>query len=88
MMKAYKAYAKGDSVVADTPRKAAVQFFAKHPNRRKCNVITGEDEGFFFVVKFTVGKRSTWPTAWSDVTAKTVADLPDTNEPPEAAAAA
>jgi hypothetical protein len=75
-MKAFRAYAKGQSVTALTARAAAGKFFRTYPARRKCNVTEGEIDGAFFVTKFTIGKGER-PQSWSDVTKKTVETLPD-----------
>lgn len=71
---AYQAYANGANNVAETPRKAALKFFAENPNRRKCNVIQGRDDGAFFTVAYD---RDNWPKSWKDVTKKTAMELPD-----------
>ena len=44
-MKAFRASAAGGyGVTADTPRQAALALFDKHPEKRKCDVIEGEDD--------------------------------------------
>jgi len=80
---AFKASSKHGHCSAHTPRQAALDFFARFPNARKCDIIQGEldvkEYGTFFVVKLTIGVKSTWPTSWDDITKKTAASLPDTN---------
>lgn len=76
---AYKASSKHGHTTAHTPRKAAEAFFTKYPNARKCDIIQGEDDGLFFVVRFTIGVKSTHPTRWEDVSKKLLTTLPDTN---------
>jgi hypothetical protein len=73
--KAYRASATGGyGVTADTPRAAALKFFEKFPNKRKCSVMEGTVDGVFFTMTF--GPAPNWPQSWKDVTAKTAAALP------------
>ena len=76
-MKAYKAYGTDGHVTADTPRNAALAFFAKYPSKRKCDVIEGTYDGLFFTI--TYGRRSEgkWPASWKDLTKKTANNLPE-----------
>ena len=56
---AFQAYAsKHGSVVKDTAYTAAVAFFEEFPKARKCNVIEGKDDGFFFTVEYKPNNRS------------------------------
>lgn len=73
--KAFQAYADGARVTAETPRAAAVKFFATFPNRRKCNVTEGEVDGAFFTVRLSLvangGSR-----LWKDVRKSQAPTLP------------
>jgi hypothetical protein len=71
-MKAFRASAKSDGVVASTPRAAAELFFAEFPSRRKCDIVEGTKDGSFFTVRY--GKP--WPQTWKGVTGKSMMDLP------------
>ena len=78
MPKAFQAYATtGFSVTAPTARQAARLFFERFPTKRKCNVIEGVADDYFFTV--TYGRRSdgNWPESFKDVTKKTALGLPD-----------
>lgn len=81
---AYKASSKHGHVSEATPMLAAVKFFQLFPAARKCDVIKGEIDvtphGEFFVVKFTIGVKTSYPTHWDNVTKKTLNSLPDNNE--------
>jgi hypothetical protein len=78
MSRAYRASAPGGfGVTRDTPRDAALAFFAAFPSKRKCSVIEGEVAGAFFTVHFTLCQKNTYPSSWKDVTKKDVASLPD-----------
>ena len=70
----YRATGNGFGTIADTPRGAAINFFNRNPKARKCAVIHGTYDGFFFTVVF----GRVWPKSWKDVTRKTAATLPDT----------
>lgn len=73
MSTAYQAYATGGfKVTADTPRQAALDFFARFPTKRKCNVIEGTTGDGFFTV--TYGRIM--PKSYPDVTKKSLYDLP------------
>lgn len=70
---AFQAYAsKHGSVVKDTAYTAAVAFFEAFPKARKCNVIEGKDDGFFFTVEY---KPNNPPKSFRDVTRKTLCTL-------------
>ena len=82
MSKAYQAHAPGGfSLTAETPQKAALAFFVRFPNKRKCSVIEGEtsttDGCRFFTVKYGRKSLGEWPTSWRDVNKKTAINLPD-----------
>jgi hypothetical protein len=70
----FKAMAKNDSVIADTPRQAAQLFFQTFPNRRKCLVLAGKQNGPCFTVEYDPQK---WPASYKDVTKATAGSLPD-----------
>lgn len=77
-MKAFQAYgADGSRATSGTPRGAALSFFASHPGRRRCIVVSGETDGRFFTVRYGRASEGDWPTVWRDVTPKTAATLPD-----------
>jgi hypothetical protein len=78
MSKAFQAHAKGTTFTAATPRAAAVGFFERYPDRRKCNVIEGTVDGPFFSIRYGRKSAGEWPQSWSDVTKKTAPTLPDT----------
>ena len=74
---AYRASAKGGfGVTADTPKKAAQAFFAQFPEKRKCNILQGEVEGQFFVVKYGQKSQGEWPASFKDISKKQVDGLP------------
>lgn len=76
---AYRASAKdGAALTAATPRGAAMGFFERFPNKRKCNVQRGEVDGIFFTVRFSLGDSRAPQSYWRDVTPKTAGTLPDT----------
>lgn len=75
-MKAFQAHAKGSTAVAATPRAAAAKFFERYPDRRKCSVIEGEENGPFFTVRYGRKSAGEWPQSWKDITKKTVETLP------------
>jgi hypothetical protein len=80
--RAYQASATGHGrATRATPFEAAAAFFAANPKARKCNVHEGEDNGAFFVLRFTLTRKDTWPASWRDVTRKAAADLPKTARP-------
>lgn len=76
-MKAFQAYAKESRVTRDTPRDAAIAFFEKYPNKRKCSVIEGETDGQFFTISYGRASEGNWPASWKDVTRKTALELPE-----------
>jgi hypothetical protein len=80
-MKAFQAHAKGGSVTATTPRAAALAFFERYPNRRKCSITSGEADGHFFTVRYGRASLGDWPQTWADVTRRTAVDLPDQGAP-------
>ena len=75
-MKSFQAYAKDSVITRDTPRAAAMGFFEKYPNKRKCSVIEGEVEGAFFKITYGRASQGEWPQSWKDVTKKTALELP------------
>ena len=75
-MKGFKAYAPGHSVMAKTPRAAAIKFFTMYPTKRKCDVIAGESRDGFFTVTYGRASVGEWPQFYKAVTKKTAADLP------------
>lgn len=75
-MKSFQAYAKESRVTRDTPRAAAIAFFEKYPNKRKCDVTTGEIDEGFFTMTFNLRSRE-MPRSWKDVTKKTALELPE-----------
>ena len=75
-MKAFKAYAKEGHVTADSPKAAAILFFATYPSKRKCNVIEGEYDGLFFTVRYGRASAGEWPQSFKDVTKKAAELLP------------
>ena len=76
MMKGFKAYAPGHSVMAETPRDAAIKFFTMYPTKRKCDVIAGESRDGFFTVTYGRASVGEWPQYYKAVTKKTAIDLP------------
>jgi hypothetical protein len=75
-MKAFRAFGNDAGVTAETPRKAALAFFERFPNKRKCDVVAGESEGGFFSVRLSL-VASGGAQTFKDVTKKTAAALPD-----------
>jgi hypothetical protein len=75
-MKAYQAYAKGGfKVTAPNPHDAAFMFFKQFPNKRKCNIIEGNQEGGFFTITYGISLQGQWPKSYKDVTRATIRDL-------------
>jgi hypothetical protein len=78
MIKAYRASAKdGSAITKESPRAAALAFFERFPDKRKCNVTEGEIDGAFFVVKIGRLSNPSWPSRWENVTKKTAPGLPE-----------
>lgn len=75
-MKSYQAYHDRDSVIAETPRAAAAAFFDAYPRRRKCNIIEGVKDGYFFTVTYGRSSEGNWPLSLKDVTKKQIPTLP------------
>jgi len=72
---AYQAHASNyGAITADTPQRAALNFFNKFPKARKCNIIEGDYDGQCFSVSYSAVH---WPKSWKDVTKKSLVDLPD-----------
>lgn len=77
-MKAYQAYGKSGRVTSEeSPRAAALAYFAQFPKSTKCDVIQGETDGAFFTVTYGRASMGQWPASWKAVTKKTLAALPD-----------
>jgi hypothetical protein len=74
---AFRASAKGSGVTSDTPQKAAKLFFDTFPTKRKCDIIEGATDGYFFTVTYGRSSAGEWPQSWKDVTKKTADNLPD-----------
>jgi len=72
----YQAYAKGCAVTADSPKNAAIMFFARFPSKRKCNIIAGESEGQSFIVRYGNYSTGEWPYSAKDITKKMIETLP------------
>lgn len=70
---AFQAHAQGDQVVGDSAKEAAIKFFQNFPNRRKCNIIEGKADGFFFSVEYGPGCS---PRSFKDITKKMIDTLP------------
>ena len=72
----FQAYAKGNfRVTASTPHDAAYKFFSEYPNKRKCNIIEGVQDGAFFTVTYGLSSKGEWPRSYKDVTRATLRDL-------------
>ena len=75
-MKEFQAYSPNHgSVVGESPRKAAEEFFMRFPNSRKCNIIEGVSDGGFFTVTYS---RGSLHYSLKNVSKKQALDLPDT----------
>ncbi len=76
--KQYKAFGKDvPSILGDTPRQAARAFFAAYPNKRKCDIVEGVQDGFFFTVTYGRASAGEWPRTYDDVTKGGIDALPD-----------
>lgn len=76
-MKQFRAYANGGAAtIAETPKAAAVAFFAANPNKRKCDIVAGVKDGQFFTVSYGRASLGEWPESYKDVTKKTAQSLP------------
>lgn len=76
-MKAFQAYSEGCCVTALTPRKAAEGFFINFPKKRKCNVVEGNADGYFFTVTYKISPLGERPQNWKNITKKDAHNLPD-----------
>ena len=76
-MKQYQAYADGCRVTENTPKQAAISFFNAFPNKRKCSIIEGESDGYFFTVSYGRSSTGGWPYSAKDITKKTLNNLPE-----------
>lgn len=75
-MKAFQAYSTHGRNTAQSPKAAAIQHFQQFPKARKCNIISGETDGAFFVVTYGRASEGKWPSSYKNVTKKTSQDLP------------
>jgi len=76
-MKAFQAYGRAGRKTAETPRRAALTYFATFPRARKCSVVEGTIAGAFFTVSYGIASEGTRPTTYADVTPKSVDSLPE-----------
>lgn len=76
-MKEFRAYSKHGAVCAATPKAAALAFFEKFPNARKCDIIEGKSDGHFFSVTYGRASNGEWPQSFKEVTKKTAQTLPE-----------
>lgn len=76
-MKAFQAYGRAGQKIAETPRRAALTYFAAFPKARKCSVVEGTLDGAFFTVSYGRASEGEWPTTYADVTPKSAAFLPE-----------
>lgn len=72
---AFQAYGNAGRVTKTTAREAAKAYFDQWPTSRKCNVIQGETDGYFFTVTYGRKSEGQWPTSYKDVTKKTAATI-------------
>lgn len=72
--KAYRATGSQGGRTADTPRAAAVAYFAAFPKSRKCDVMEGTSDGAFFTVLLS---RLSTAKQWKNITPKSVDSLPN-----------
>lgn len=80
--KAFGATANGAAIVtASSARKAAEQFFERFPDRHKCTVTEGVEDGLFFTITYGRSSTGEYPQSYKDVTKKTLATLPDVDYP-------
>ena len=77
-MRAYQARGTGCNVVVTAgPRAAALAFFSKFPEKRKCNISEGDLNGNFFMVSYGRKSDGEWPRSWKDITKKLIYTLPE-----------
>jgi hypothetical protein len=74
--RAFQAYGTAGKVTAKNPRSAALAYFEKFPNSRKCSVVEGIDDGLFFTVVFGRKSDGEWPESFKDVSKKGADILP------------
>lgn len=75
--KEFRAYAdKATSTYSPSPRDAALAFFAANPTKRKCALVEGTRDGYFFTVAYGRASTGDWPRSFKDVTKKTATTLP------------
>lgn len=65
--------------IGESPRDAALKFFEKYPNARKCEIIEGKSDGRLFTVIYGKASEFDWPDYYKNVTRKTVMALPGTD---------
>lgn len=75
----FKAFSKHGYCIGESPRDAALKFFEKYPNARKCSIIQGKSDGYFFTVIYGKWSESEWPDYYKNVTRKTAIELPCTD---------
>lgn len=75
----FQAYGTAGKAYGDTPRAAAMRYFADNPKSRKCNVTEGTRDGAFFTVRYGRSSAGEWPYSARDVTKRMAAQLPDTH---------
>lgn len=71
-MKAFQAHGNAGTMTRTTPKEAALAYFEAYPKSRKCNVIEGEQDGAFFVVRYGRQSEGNWPKSFKDVTKKSI----------------
>ena len=76
-MRAFQAYGAAGRATEPTARAAALAYFERFPNSRKCDVVQGETDGVFFTVTYGRASLGQWPESYKSVTKKSAATLPD-----------
>lgn len=52
-------------------------YFEAHPKSRKCSVIEGTADGYFFTIRYGRASQGEWPKSYKDVTKAKAATLGD-----------
>lgn len=67
----FRAYGKPGYVTRNTPKEAALAYFAEFPTSRKCDIQEGMLDGVFFTVTYNLHVGGVKPLRFKDVSKKT-----------------
>lgn len=66
----FQAYGNAGKAYGDTAKQAGAAYFEKFPKSRKCNIVQGSFDGYFFTVTYGRVSAGEWPKSYKDVTKK------------------